>query len=225
MANTSGPTPTPSTNHTPAGGVPSSHTSSEPGRSSGFRDPSTVAGAAAPTGNKANYAAPVHSADHHKLAELIKDVRVAMLVTYPVSGSGVGKPHIRPMYTQKVEPDAFAGELWFMSDAQSSKVAEISANQRVALTYAAPDKNRYIVVHGYADCERNPEKARELWNIHAKGWWPGGPEDPNLLLVRVVVESAEYWDGPSNTGYMISLLKAVIGGKPVELNADHGVVR
>ena len=208
-------TTAPMTNHTPPATLPDTHPL-------GSTPPSSTA----PTGNQTNYNAPTHSADYRKLAELIKDVRVAMLVTFfpATSSSDTPLPHIRPMYTQGVDPDRFVGDLWFMSDASSSKIGEIGREHRVALTYAAPDKNRYIVVNGWATCERNPEKARELWNIHAKGWWPGGPDDPNLLMVRVRVESAEYWDGPSNTGYMISLLKAVVTSRPIELKTDHGKV-
>lgn len=176
------------------------------------------------TANKANYQANTSTADPRKLAELIRGVRVAMLTTFIADRNGETAPHIRPMYTQEIEPDRFNGELWFMSDSSSAKVAEINDNSRVALSYAAPEKNRYIVVYGTAVTERSAEKARELWNIHAKGWWPGGPDDPNLTLVRVHVESAEYWDGPSNTSYMISLLKAVATGEQIKLNTDHGTV-
>lgn len=178
--------------------------------------------AGTPTGNEANYSAPTHTADHRKLAELIKGSRAAMLMTFLPDGHT--RPHIRPMYTQQVDPETFNGDLWFMSDSDSAKVREIGDDHRVALTYAVPDKNRYIAVYGVATCERNPEKARALWNIHAKGWWPGGPDDPNLTLVRVRVESAEYWDGPSSVSYMLSLLKAVATNRQIELNTDHGKI-
>ena len=49
--------------------------------------------------------------DIHKLAELISDIRVAMLTTFPPGG----KPHARPMYTQALDAKTFDGTLWFMS--------------------------------------------------------------------------------------------------------------
>ena len=42
------------------------------------------------------------------------------------------------------------------------------------LTYADAGKNRFAAVWGSARCEHNEAKARDLWNIHAKGWWPDG---------------------------------------------------
>ncbi len=158
--------------------------------------------------------------DIHKLAELISDIRVAMLTTFPRSG----KPHARPMYTQELDAKNFDGTLWFMTDAESLKVAELETNPAVLLTYSAPNKNRFVVVTGQARSECNPEKARELWNIHAKGWYPEGPEDPNLALLRVTVSSAEYWDGPSNASYLLNLLGAVVSGTRVQTAGKHGTL-
>jgi len=86
-----------------------------------------------------------------KLAELIADVRVAMLTTFPADHATNAPPaHVRPMYTQKVEPNEFDGTLWFMTDAESGKVDELAENSQVVVTYSAPDKNRYVVVYGTA---------------------------------------------------------------------------
>jgi general stress protein 26 len=168
------------------------------------------------------------TADLPKLAELIKDVRVAMLTTFPTATRGFGeptRPHSRPMYTQTIEPEHFDGTLWFMTDSDSAKVHELAENSEVLITYAAPTKNRFVVVTGLARAEHNVEKARELWNIHAKGWWPEGPASNSLALIEVQVETAEYWDGPSSTSYFISLLKAVATGERVDPNTEHGTLK
>lgn len=166
--------------------------------------------------------------DLKKLAELIKDIRVAMMTTFPRTGSG-HFCHTRPMYTQKVDPLAFFGELFFLADAHSGKVDEISHEDRVLLTYADPSRNRYIAILGRASAERNPVKVKELWNVMLKAWWPAGPEDPNISVVRVDIESAEYWDGPSNALFTLQVLKSLVTGKAIDGGAsgsmgDHGVV-
>lgn len=160
--------------------------------------------------------------DFLKLAELIRDVRVAMLVTFPV---GAKHPQARPMYTQGVDPNTFDGTLWFMTSVDSAMVAEIERNPTVLLTYSEYGKNRFVSVVGQAHIEHNPAKASGLWNVHAKGWFPGGPDDPNLRLIRVQTESAEYWDGPTKPSYMLSLLKAVVTGERVETSGEHGVLK
>ncbi len=156
--------------------------------------------------------------DTERLAELIKDIRVAMFTTR----RGDGSLHTRPMYTQQA-PLA-GGVLWFMTSIRGEKVDELAASPEVLITYDDSGSNKYVAVRGTAEVVRDIGKARELWNVHAKGWWPGGPEDPDLALIRVVIESAEYWDGPSKAGYVLSLLKAVVTGSKVDPGTEHGVV-
>lgn len=162
-----------------------------------------------------------------KLAELIKDIRVAMMLTAREPAPAVFDPmslHVRPMYTQKLDPETFAGELFFFTDATSVKVDELQANPNVLLTYAAPGSERFVVVTGRASCERDVAKARELWNLHAKGWWPAGPESADLVLIRVHVTSGEYWDGPSRLAYTMKLLSAVATNTRMPTSGEHGKV-
>jgi len=159
--------------------------------------------------------------DAQKLAELIQDARVAMFTTFTPEG-----PHARPMYTHNVKD--FDGTLWFMTPTGSPMVQELQANERVLITYADAGKQTYVSVRGTANAEKNPEKAQELWNIHAKGWYPGGPDDPSLTLIRVAVEDAEYWEGPGNTSYMLKLLKAVATNTRIDLDLrgdEHGKMK
>jgi len=151
------------------------------------------------------------TSDLHHLAELIKDIRVAMMTTFP------SKPtehfcHTRPMYTQRVDPETFKGELIFLTDYHTGKVREIANEDRVMLTYADASHNRFVSVLGTATTERNPTKVRELWNLMLKAWWPAGPDDPSIAVIRVHVESAEYWDGPSNALFTMQVLKSLVTG-------------
>lgn len=173
------------------------------------------------------------AADLRKLAELIKDVRVAMLVTIVEDGRGIAGATLaanhpglraRPMYTYKVDPDTFDGLLYFMTDIDTPKVREIDTDRHVLITYADASHNRYVAVAGDAAVEKNTAKIEELWNVHAKGWWPGGPSDPNVALIRVRVHAAEYWDGPSNTQYMFALARAVMTGDKIQPGGTHKTI-
>ncbi|MGH7244613.1 MAG: pyridoxamine 5'-phosphate oxidase family protein [Phycisphaerales bacterium] len=48
-----------------------------------------------------------------------------------------------------------------------------------------------------------------------KAWWPSGPDDPSIAIIRVHVESAEYWDGPSNTLFTLQVIKSLVTGTPL----------
>jgi hypothetical protein len=43
------------------------------------------------------------------------------------------------------------------------------------------------------------KKVEDLWDPSYQRWFPGGPSDPGLALIRVRVERAEYWDAPPLT--------------------------
>lgn len=152
-----------------------------------------------------------------KLRELLQGFRVAMFTSL----TSQHIPHARPMY---LTTDSDADELIFMSDTTSMKVFDISANPKVLLTFSNDGSNRYVAVNGVAIAEHNPARAKTLWNIHAQAWWPEGPSDPNLVLIRVRPEDVEYWDGPSKISYSLSLVTALVGGKRMEPDGSHGTV-
>ena len=160
-----------------------------------------------------------HSDDNQKLLTLIKDIRVAMMTTFTADGG----LHTRPMWTQNPD-DAEPGTLWFMTQLDSAKVQELEARPVIHVTYSDLGSNNYVSVRGAGDVVRDPERIKEMWNIHAKAWFPNGPDDPNLGLIRVRTEHAEYWDGPSKPAYALSLLKAVVTGER-PYGGEHRVVR
>jgi general stress protein 26 len=152
-----------------------------------------------------------------QLAELIRDVDVAMFTTVAADGRLVS----RPLGTQEVE---FDGDLWFATAADSPKVAEIAANPRVNVAYASKSKNTYVSVAGRARVVDDRAKIEQLWSPAMKLFFPGGKDDPNLRLIHVSAESAEYWDGPSGLlGSALYFVMTAVTDDPGNL-ADNRVV-
>lgn len=127
-----------------------------------------------------------HGEALRELWSLIRDVRIAMLTTIGADGC----LHSRPMATQQVEPEDV---LWFFSAKDTAKVDELTENQHVELTYASPDRDLYVAASGRAQVVDDRAKMRELWNAAVQAWFPNGPDDPNLCLLRVDLDEAEYW--------------------------------
>ncbi len=145
-----------------------------------------------------------------KLAKLIKDINIAMLTTAEDDGT----LRSRPMATQKTE---FDGELWFFTAIHSPKMDEVRKEQHVNVSYARPDKNTYVSMSGKAVIVQDRQKIEELWNPILKAWFPKGLEDPELSLLKVNVEAAEYWDSPSSpVVQVVGLAKALVTGKPAK---------
>lgn len=145
-----------------------------------------------------------------KLAEMMKDIKVAMLTTVEPDGT----LRSRPMMVQDVE---FDGDLWFFTAAGSAKVQETRRSDEVNVSFASFDKQRYVSVSGRASLVRDRSKIEELWNPLFKAWFPDGLDDPDLALLKVNVDQAEYWDSPS--GKMVALagfVKALATGERIE---------
>ena len=133
-----------------------------------------------------------------KLYEMIEDIGIAMLTT----ASADGTLRSRPMATQPTEID---GHLWFFTAADTGKVDEIQREHHVSVSYAAPARDRYVSVCGFASVIRDEAKIKKLWQPSMRPWFPDGPDDPNLALLDVRIEEAEYWDHTSSK--MVQLFK------------------
>lgn len=158
--------------------------------------------------------------DAAKLGELIKDIRVAMLTTVDKEG----RLHSRPMATQQTE---FDGTLWFFTDANSVKVHELQRDRHVNVSYANPEDQRYVSVSGMASTMTDRGKMEELWSPLHKAWFPKGLDDPNIALLRIDVDRAEYWDAPSSAVVQLfGFAKAMLTGKRYgEEGVDHEQVK
>jgi general stress protein 26 len=165
----------------------------------------------------AHHTATEHSEAYAKVNDLIKGIRLAMLTTVGPDG------HLRsrPMDTQQME---FDGDLWFMTEADAPKVADIAGTNKVNVSYANPEKQRYVSVQGHATLVRDRAKIKELWSPEHKIWFPNGPDDPNLALIKVKAEEIEYWDSSSNpVGQVIGFVKALVTGKEQETSDNEKI--
>jgi general stress protein 26 len=152
--------------------------------------------------------------EQQKLVELMRDMPIAMLTTYAADG-----PRSVPMARQEVDPGA---ELWFITARDTRHVAAIATNPQVSLTFSARDS--WVAMTGRAAVVDDRAKLEELWNTFAEAWMPGGPEDPNAVLLRVDVDEAEYWDTPGGkVASLVSFVKAKATGETFD--AEHGTVR
>ncbi|WP_299822088.1 pyridoxamine 5'-phosphate oxidase family protein [uncultured Pontibacter sp.] len=143
----------------------------------------------------------------NKLIDMIKDVDIAMMTTIDDDGS----LRSRPMRTSKVDA---SGDLWFFTGYASGKSHEIKDNDaHVNLSYAKPSDELYVSVSGKATLTKDKQKIEELWSPVLKAWFPNGKDDPNVSLIRVQIEKAEYWDAPNSTLVQLyGMAKAAITG-------------
>jgi general stress protein 26 len=158
-----------------------------------------------------------HAAQLKKLGEIMSGIKFAMLTTVEPDGA----LHSRPMTTQEVE---FDGDLWFFTNVHSPKVWEADQHRQVNVSFADPNKNTYLSASGAAILVQDRAKIEELWKPLYKTFFPKGLDDPDLALLKVSVERAEYWDSAGTAiGRAINFAKAYIKKDSSELG-DHAKV-
>jgi general stress protein 26 len=157
-----------------------------------------------------------------RLGELIADVEIAMLTTVRGDGRLVSRP-LRTMDAGR----PFDGTLWFFVRAHSHKADEIGGDPHVNLAYASPTRNTYVSVSGRAKLVDNRAKVAELWTPALELYFAGGREDRDLVLLRVDVDGAEFWDGPAGwLGQALDLASGVLtGDKPLSDNRSIDLQR
>lgn len=142
--------------------------------------------------------------DAEKLWDLIRSCHVGMLVT-----RGGDFLHARPMGL--IQDDMLDGALWFFTEKSSAKQAELLRDPQVCVTFADRHEHVYVSITGNAVLEESREKIHKFWNRYAGAYFVNGKDDPDLALLRIEVQKAEYWDSDNNRRVQLfELLKARI---------------
>ena len=124
--------------------------------------------------------------------ELIARIGTGMLTTRDRDGHAVSRP------VATLRAGAFDGNLWFFTSVASHKASEVRARPQVNVAYASPRDNRFVSVSGLASVRRDRRRIAALWTPAQRVYFPGGPDHPDLTLLRVRVATIEYWDGPAS---------------------------
>lgn len=145
------------------------------------------------------------------IAAIIKDIKFALLTTT----NAEGHLHARPMTTQQTE---FDGDLWFIGSKDSGTAADIRKNAQVNASYADTGKNTYLSLAGKAELVEDRAKLEELWSDAYKAYFEGGIDDPNVQLIKINTEGAEFWES-GKTRNLLQMAAAAVTGKT---SHDHG---
>ena len=141
-----------------------------------------------------------------KLWSMMKGIQIAMLTT-----NDGGHLRARPMAASQ---SGFDGTVWFFTRADSHKVDEGAGNE-VGVSYSDSGKQDYVSLSGRAELVTDKAVVKQHWAEYLRTWFPKGTEDPNIALLKVTVEAAEYWDAPnSKMVHAYGYVKAVVTGEP-----------
>jgi len=163
-------------------------------------------------------------AEMDKLFEHIDDIEIAMLTTRRPDG------HLssRAMATQK---RAAGADIWFVTLGDSDKLAEITFDPHVNLSYYKDRTREWVSVSGIATITRDRQKIRELWAPDWQAWFPKGDDprhgtadDPRMVLIGVDVHAAVFLEvNKPQPIVLFELVKGWMTGSTPELGEMHRV--
>jgi general stress protein 26 len=159
-----------------------------------------------------------HETVYADLWKKIRPIKFAMLTCRDSSGDLTS----RPMTTVQ---DEFSGTLWFFTSKDAPVITALSRDNGVNVSYAEPKDDVYVSLAGVASIDEDHKRREQLWSVMVKAWFPGGIDDPNLVLLRIDVHAAEYWDvAESKAVQLFKLTHAIVSGERPRHMGEHANV-
>jgi general stress protein 26 len=153
-----------------------------------------------------------------KVRDMVQGIRIAMMTTIDEQGNLVSRPMAALQFDEE-------GNVWFFTNRSSPKVDQIEhVEQRVNVSFVSVSDADYVSISGTATEVEDRAKIDELWNPQAKAWFPKGKDDPDLTLLKVHTQMAEYWN--SNDSTMVRLFQqasAAIAGTTPKMGENEKV--
>lgn len=124
------------------------------------------------------------------IVELIKGIPVAMLTTLTEDRH----LHSRPMAAQVIP---LKNEILFLTGEHSWKVNEVRKEHEVALTYTGD--HTFVTVSGRGTISNDRSLIKRLWMPIFEARFPRGVDDPEIRVLHIEIDTAEYWETAPNS--------------------------
>ena len=152
--------------------------------------------------------------DAERAWELMQKIGFAMLVTRDDD-----KLRARPM-SAHLERENNA--IYFLTDARRHKDDEIARNPGINLSFADASAQKYVSLTGTAVVSNDRAKIKELFSTPAKAWWDSA-EDPNIRVLKITPDDAEYWDSPGTVVSYVKMAAAAVTGTRPDIGENRKV--
>ena len=152
--------------------------------------------------------------NQQRVWDLMKKIGFAMLVTHDGD-----KLRARPMSAYLARDENM---IYFLTDARRHKDEDIARNPGINLSFADAGSQTYVSLTGTATVSNDRGKIRELFSTTAKAWWDSA-EDPNIRVLKITPEDAEFWDSPGTVISYVKMAAAAISGSRPDIGDNRKV--
>ena len=160
---------------------------------------------------------PQPTEDLKHLAKMVEGERQAMLTIAEPNG----RLSSRPMTPLELDS---TGTVWMFTSRKTLAHLFQDGHRAVNLAYCNTSDSNFVSIEGSGRLVDDRARKEALWSPVARPWFPGGVDDPELIVLAITIERAELWDSPDSTVVRsIALAASIAAAKPVGLG-DHAVV-
>lgn len=146
--------------------------------------------------------------------ELASAIGICMFVTWDGE-----RQRARPL-AANTDRDEHA--IYFLTDVHGMKDDQIERFPIVTLAFADTGGNKYVSITGQAAVSNDRGKIKELWSPVNKAWWDSA-EDPDIRLITVKPDDAEFWDSSNRFIATVAMLTAAVTGAKPSLGHNEKV--
>ena len=150
-----------------------------------------------------------------KLKELVDRIDIGMMATYPKNDQYI---YSVPMSRQEVDEH---GNIWFLFSAKCNTHKNLLSDNRISILFAKPSDYTFLTVHGTGEILRDQARIDKYWNPFMEGWFEMGKDDPDIRILKVSVEDANYWDTQSNKMFtFFKMIKNAITNDKMDIGRE-----
>ncbi len=103
----------------------------------------------------------------------------------------------------RIAEELFAGHdedflVYMLTSHSSAKMQQVRANSKVSVYFCNSAEFHTLLLIGNAEEIDDPDLKKRIWQDEWKMHWPGGPEDPEFIILKLLPEWAKGWykEGP-----------------------------
>lgn len=138
--------------------------------------------------------------ESHSAGSLIEFAREGMIEArycFLITLDDLGQPQARLMDAFEPEADM---TVWMATKADTRKVRQLRYDPRATLAYVTGGGNGYVTLVGRARLVDDADEKLRRWKTGWEAFYPGGPSDPDFLLLRFTPARIELMDPTRDVG-------------------------
>ena len=128
--------------------------------------------------------------DTSTLLQVARETIGKVPLCFVVTSSARGAPNARIVRPGPLREDWSIG---FMTERTCRKVREIEQAGRFAMAFQLDSELAYVTLQGGHQIIADPNVKRAVWSAESQRFHPGGPEDPNVVIVRLRTDRIELY--------------------------------